>query len=65
VVQDLILFTDLNKINYFIENRREEFSDKEVKTIVDRLKGEVDYSILKIISNEKLLANKKINYGEY
>jgi len=38
VVQDLILFTDLNKINYFIENRREEFPDKEVKTIVDRLK---------------------------
>jgi len=33
-----VLVSDLNKINYFIENRREEFSDKEVKRIVDRLK---------------------------
>ena len=28
---------DLNNINYFIENRREQFSDKEVKRVVDRL----------------------------
>jgi len=28
---------NLNNINYFIENRREQFSDKEVKRIVDRL----------------------------
>ena len=28
---------DLNNINYFIENRNEQFSDKEVKRVVDRL----------------------------
>ena len=33
--------SNLDKINYFIENRKEEFSDKEVKRIVDRLKGNV------------------------
>jgi len=34
---------NLDKIKYFIENRKEEFSDKEVKRIVDRLKGNVTY----------------------
>ena len=29
---------DLNNINYFIENRREQFSDKEVERVVDRLR---------------------------
>jgi protein associated with RNAse G/E len=33
--------SNLEKINYFIENRKEEFSDKEVERIVDRLKGHV------------------------
>lgn len=28
---------NLNNINYFIENRREQFSEKEVKRVVDRL----------------------------
>ena len=28
---------NLNNINYFIENRGEQFSDKEVKRVVDRL----------------------------
>ncbi len=38
-----VLISDLNKINYFVENRREEFSDKDVERIVDRLKGYVTY----------------------
>ena len=33
--------TDLNKINSFIEDRKEQFSDKEVQRIVDRLKNHV------------------------
>ena len=33
-----VWISNLEKINYFIENRKEEFSDKEVKTIVDILK---------------------------
>lgn len=33
--------SNLDKINYFIENRKEEFSDKEVERIVDRLKDHV------------------------
>ena len=33
--------SNLDKINNFIENRKEEFSDKDVKRIVDRLKGHV------------------------
>jgi len=36
-----VLISDLNKINYFIEKRREEFSDKEVKRLVGRLEGHV------------------------
>jgi len=28
---------NLNNINYFIENKREQFSEKEVKRVVDRL----------------------------
>ena len=36
-----VFVTDLEKINYFIENRKEEFSDKNVKRIVDRLKNHV------------------------
>jgi hypothetical protein len=35
--------SDLNKINSFIENRQEEFSDKEVKRLVDRLKDYVTF----------------------
>ena len=38
-----VLISDLNKINYFVENRKEEFSDKDVERIVDRLKGYVTY----------------------
>ena len=33
--------SNLDKINYFIENRKEEFSDKEVERVVDRLKAYV------------------------
>ena len=33
--------SNLDKINYFIENRKEEFSDKEVERVVDRLKDHV------------------------
>lgn len=33
--------TDLNKINSFIEGRKEQFSEKEVQRIVDKLKGHV------------------------
>jgi len=33
--------TDLNKINNFIENRQERFSDKDVKKMVDRIKDYV------------------------
>ena len=33
--------SNLDKINNFIEKRKEEFSDKEVERIVDRLKGHV------------------------
>jgi len=36
-----VLISDLNRINYFIENRKEEFSDKDVTRIVGRLKGHV------------------------
>jgi len=36
-----VLISDLNKINYFIEKRREEFSDKEVKRLVGRLEVHV------------------------
>ncbi|HET6517496.1 MAG TPA: nuclease-related domain-containing protein [Nitrosopumilaceae archaeon] len=36
-----VLTSDLNKINYFVENRKEEFSDKDVERIVGRLKGYV------------------------
>ncbi len=32
---------DLNNINYFIENRYEQFSEKEVKRVVGRIKGHV------------------------
>ena len=32
---------DINNINYFIENRYEQFSDKEVKRVVGRIKGHV------------------------
>lgn len=32
---------NLGKINYFIENRKEEFADKDVQRIVDRLKNHV------------------------
>ena len=35
--------SNLDRINYFIENRKEEFSDKEVLRIVDRLKDNVTY----------------------
>ena len=38
-----VLVSDLNEIKSFIENRREEFSDKDVKRIVDRLKNHVTY----------------------
>lgn len=33
--------SNLDRINYFIENRREEFSDKDVERIVDRLEGHI------------------------
>jgi len=33
-----VLVSNLEKINYFIENRKEEFSDNDVETIVDVLK---------------------------
>jgi len=32
---------DLNKINFFIENRKEQFSEKEIQRIVGRLKNHV------------------------
>ena len=36
-----VLVSNLEKINYFIENRKEEFSDNEVERIVDRLRNYV------------------------
>jgi hypothetical protein len=33
--------SNLEKINYFIENRKEEFSNKEVERIVDGLRNYV------------------------
>ena len=36
-----VTVSDLNKINSFMESRREQFSDKEVQRIVDRLKNHV------------------------
>ena len=36
-----VLVSDLDEINYFIEKRKVEFSDKEVERIVDRIKGNV------------------------
>jgi len=35
--------SNLDRINYFIENRREDFSDKDVERIVDRLKDHITY----------------------
>ena len=32
---------DIHNINYFIENRYEQFSEKEVKRVVGRIKGQV------------------------
>ena len=36
-----VLVSDLNKINYFIQNRKEELSDKDVKKLVNMLKDHV------------------------
>ncbi len=36
-----VMMSNLNRINYFIENRREEFSDNEVQKIVGRLEDHV------------------------
>jgi len=36
-----VMMSNLNRINYFIENRREEFSDKDVERVVGRLEGHV------------------------
>ena len=36
-----VSISNLEKINYFIENRKEEFSDKEVERVVDILKNYV------------------------
>ena len=33
--------SNLDRINYFIENRRDEFLDNDVGRIVDRLEGRV------------------------
>ena len=36
-----VMISDLDKINYFIENRKEELSDKDVKKLVNMLKDHV------------------------
>ncbi len=33
--------TNLNDINYYIKNKREQFLEKEVKRLIDRVKGDV------------------------
>jgi len=38
-----VFVSNLEKIKYFIENRKEILSEKDVKKIVDRLKGNVTY----------------------
>jgi uncharacterized protein YfkK (UPF0435 family) len=32
-----VYVTDLENINHFIQNRREQFSDKDVERIIDRM----------------------------
>lgn len=38
-----VLVSNLDRINYFIENRKEELSDKDVKKVIGKLKSRVTY----------------------
>jgi hypothetical protein len=36
-----VIVKNLNNINYYLENRKEQFSDKEVSRLIGRVKGDV------------------------
>ncbi|MGI0041313.1 MAG: nuclease-related domain-containing protein [Nitrosopumilaceae archaeon] len=36
-----VVVKNLNDVNYFIQNKEERFSDKEVKRLIDRMKGNI------------------------
>ena len=36
-----VIVKNLNNINYYLQNRKEQFSDKEVSRLVGRVKGDI------------------------